>query len=238
MGLNGNGMALLILAPEQMRSHSCLSLHNQHVDCSTSTLIEGKGRFVRARKKLARGDLLMSVPALAFVALDAKCNTAWDADLLQDLGLEDAVTLRLAIEASATSSCREILRGMVLHPESPREKARRRERAERVRALLRTDDADGGRGGGGGGGCDPPKSPSASVRLAEQDDMLELISRVAANLHRVLDDATASRSTGVGIFPCGLPSQPQLRQLAASRLRPRAAPTRARGCATSRSARR
>ena len=143
----------------------------------------------------------MSVPALAFVALDAKCNTAWDADLLQDLGLEDAVTLRLAIEASATSSCREILRGMVLHPESPREKARRRERAERVRALLRTDDADGGGGGGGGGGCDPPKSPSASVRLAEQDDMLELISRVAANLHRVLDDATASRSTGVGIFP-------------------------------------
>ena len=37
--------------------------------------------------------------------------------------------------------------------------------------------------------------------VAEQHDCAELIMRVTANLHRVLDDETASRCVGVGVFP-------------------------------------
>ena len=138
-----------------------------HPDC---------GRRVLATRPLARGELVMSVPATAHVAFAAVAPAPADACLVDQFGL-DPPTLALALAALQTEDGQTLVRAL---------SAARGDGAaeELVASRLRSSRA----------------LPPALAALPDAE-LGRLVLRIKSNLHVSHDDLTASRAIGLGLYP-------------------------------------
>ena len=140
------------------------------------------GRRVCARRKIQRGELLMNVPALAFAALHANAATTGQGSSLNSLGM-DETTVQLVIAATTSAdSCRTV-RALMLHAEAEYGSDSQRHALATELAARMGD-----------------RSPVAQ-RGIEPAELCELALRVKTNQHRAMDDESASRCVGVGLYP-------------------------------------
>ena len=155
---------------------------------------EGRGRSLIATHDVRRGDLILSVKAHAYVPLlqqqrrHSESLTA-AAHLLAGLGF-DVATLELALAAVETEGCRSLILSFS-RPASPPAHELKRLEVELRRLLSATNALPAAMVHSGGG-----SSSGRGTAL-----LLDLLLRVKSNLHRVLDDETASRSIGLGLYP-------------------------------------
>ena len=135
-----------------------------------------RGRCVIAKRRLRRGALLLSCPALVLI-LDGGNNDGakWCAQLFGRLGFDEP-TAALALSALADDGTRRIVRALTRHAEPLIAPGLR----DKLRPFL-------------------PSSLLNSIDDAELQDLFVAVK--AKNLHRVLDAETASRPIGLGLFP-------------------------------------
>ncbi|EOD38352.1 hypothetical protein EMIHUDRAFT_454711 [Emiliania huxleyi CCMP1516] len=169
-------------------------------DCCTLRWTPAKGRHATATREISRGRVLLRASAAAVAntaasgaatALLAESSgrdgAAASADA-QRVGL-DASTLALSLELlrSGREAAEEAAGSLLTHREHL--SAAEAEAWERTAQRLRSAAASSG-----GSGCSCASGWS-------DEAVLRLLLAVHANAHPVLDDATASRTVGLGLFP-------------------------------------
>uniref|UniRef100_A0A7S3SWV2 SET domain-containing protein n=1 Tax=Emiliania huxleyi TaxID=2903 RepID=A0A7S3SWV2_EMIHU len=169
-------------------------------DCCTLRWTPAKGRHATATREISRGRVILRASAAAVASTAAsgaatallaessgRDGAAASADA-QRVGL-DASTLALSLELlrSGREAAEEAAGSLLTHREHL--SAAEAEAWERTAQRLRSAAASSG-----GSGCSCASGWS-------DEAVLRLLLAVHANAHPVLDDATASRTVGLGLFP-------------------------------------
>ena len=161
-----------------------------------------QGRYAVAGRALARGEELMVAPAVATVPID---GDSWSAAAVSRIGGADAVGLDAAVLALARALCEagaaHSLRSLISHRErlDAASLGVWREAAGALASALR--DAPSSSSSSAAAAATTTTGGEEEAAAQEEEALVDLLLRVKANAHRVLDDQTASAAVGLGIFP-------------------------------------
>ena len=143
-----------------------------------------QGRHAVTRRAVERGSLLLRVPALALVPLVDKDTPRLSAQALNDataIGV-DAATIALSMSLLQQPGASAVARSLLSH--AAHLSASQRSSLDRLVQELRQNL------------CDTPAACFTST-----DELGSLLLCVRSNAQRALDDETASRATGLGLYP-------------------------------------
>lgn len=151
----------------------------------------GRGRCVQTQRRVHRGELLMTVPALAFASLDGGSSTAC-ADVsacVEHLeGEADASSIALVIAVLQHSETRDLAHALCGVPQAGMQHLEGHTRWRNVSAVLRRM-------------AGLPPSSALGAGSPSDGAIAEIAQCVHANLHRAQDEQTATRAVGVGLYP-------------------------------------